>query len=150
MRMLLQEPNAEDSWQSLASCIESDPDLFFPERGASTNEAKRICRACLVREECLEYALTNGEKFGIWGGLDERQRRHVRRERAAARREARSAAQVTSGDPSVTQPGRGAPQYVRRRWRLLTAPIREVTRWGQAKRGRGDKRPAVVLSLMET
>ncbi len=86
--MLLQELRTENSWQRLANCLGVDPDLFFPERGASTKEAKRVCRACVVREECLEYALANGEKFGIWGGMSERERRRVRRERAQARREA--------------------------------------------------------------
>ena len=56
-----------------------DPDLFFPERGASTREAKEVCRGCVVRLDCLEYALVNGEKFGIWGGLSERERRRLRR-----------------------------------------------------------------------
>jgi WhiB family redox-sensing transcriptional regulator len=62
-----------------------DPDLFFPERGASTREAKEVWRGCVVRENCLEYALANGEKFGIWGGLSERERRRVRRIRTMSR-----------------------------------------------------------------
>ena len=66
----------------------TDPDLFFPERGASTKEAKEVCRGCVVREDCLEYALQNGEKFGIWGGMSERERRRIRRARAIARRSA--------------------------------------------------------------
>ena len=74
------------SWQDNANCLGVDPDLFFPERGASTREAKEVCRACIVRAECLEYALGNGEKFGIWGGMSERERRRVRRARALARR----------------------------------------------------------------
>ena len=57
------------SWQAQANCMGVDPDLFFPERGASTREAKEVCRGCVVREDCLEYALANGEKFGIWGGM---------------------------------------------------------------------------------
>ena len=73
------------SWQDQANCLGVDPDLFFPERGASTREAKEVCRGCVVREECLEYALSNGEKFGIWGGLSERERRRVRRQRALER-----------------------------------------------------------------
>ncbi len=73
-------------WQERANCLGVDPDLFFPERGASTREAKSVCRGCEVRFECLEYALSHGEKFGIWGGLSERERRRVRRERALARR----------------------------------------------------------------
>jgi WhiB family redox-sensing transcriptional regulator len=79
------EADAEESWQNYANCLGVDPDLFFPERGASTKEAKAVCRACVVREECLEYALVNGEKFGIWGGLSERERRRLRRARALAR-----------------------------------------------------------------
>ena len=73
-------------WQSRANCMGVDPDLFFPERGASTREAKEVCRGCVVREDCLEYALANGEKFGIWGGLSERERRRLRRARAMSRR----------------------------------------------------------------
>ena len=78
----------EKSWQEFANCLGVDPDLFFPERGASTREAKEVCRGCEVREDCLEYALQNGEKFGIWGGLSERERRRIRRQRALARQQA--------------------------------------------------------------
>ncbi|MDE0065565.1 MAG: WhiB family transcriptional regulator [Acidimicrobiaceae bacterium] len=71
-------------WQNYANCLGVDPDLFFPERGASTREAKEVCRGCVVQDECLEFALSNGEKFGIWGGKSERERRRVRRQRALA------------------------------------------------------------------
>jgi WhiB family transcriptional regulator, redox-sensing transcriptional regulator len=81
----------ERSWQLQANCMGVDPDLFFPERGASTREAKEVCRGCVVREDCLEYALANGEKFGIWGGMSERERRRLRRARALARRDVVSA-----------------------------------------------------------
>jgi WhiB family redox-sensing transcriptional regulator len=83
--------NGERRWQERANCLGVDPDLFFPERGASTREAKGVCGGCEVRLECLEYALCNGEKFGIWGGLSERERRRLRRQRALARRAAASA-----------------------------------------------------------
>jgi WhiB family redox-sensing transcriptional regulator len=73
-------------WQARSNCMGVDPDLFFPERGASTREAKEVCRGCVVREDCLEYALDNGEKFGIWGGMSERERRRLRRARALERR----------------------------------------------------------------
>jgi WhiB family transcriptional regulator, redox-sensing transcriptional regulator len=76
----------ERRWQEEANCLGVDPDLFFPERGASTREAKAVCRSCEVRVDCLEYALAHGEKFGIWGGLSERERRRVRRQRALERR----------------------------------------------------------------
>jgi len=66
-------------WQDQANCLGVDPDLFFPERGASTREAKEVCRGCVVKQDCLDFALTNGEKFGIWGGLSERERRKLRR-----------------------------------------------------------------------
>jgi WhiB family redox-sensing transcriptional regulator len=71
------------AWQDLANCRGADPDLFFPERGASTRTAKGICRECSVQEECLEFAVVSSEKFGIWGGMSERERRKIRRERAA-------------------------------------------------------------------
>ena len=66
------------SWQEYANCMGVDPDLFFPERGASTREAKEVCKGCVVREDCLEFALANGEKFGIWGGMTEVQRKKTR------------------------------------------------------------------------
>ena len=75
---------SEQDWQDQANCLGVDPDLFFPERGASTREAKEVCRGCVVRLDCLEYALANGEKFGIWGGLSERERRRLRRQRDLA------------------------------------------------------------------
>ena len=75
-------------WKESANCLGVDPDLFFPERGASTREAKEICKGCVSRPNCLEYALDNGEKFGIWGGMSERERRRLRRQRALARRAA--------------------------------------------------------------
>ena len=84
--VLLELLNDHQSWQRKANCMGVDPDLFFPERGASTREAKEVCRGCVVREDCLEYALANGEKFGIWGGMSERERRRIRRRRALERR----------------------------------------------------------------
>ena len=76
----------ELSWQDYANCRGADADLFFPERGASTRKAKAICNACEVREESLSFAINNGEKFGIWGGMSERERRRVRRQRIVARK----------------------------------------------------------------
>jgi len=67
------------AWQEDALCAQTDPEAFFPEKGGSTRDAKRICAQCTVRAECLEYALKNDERFGIWGGLSERERRRLRR-----------------------------------------------------------------------
>ena len=67
------------AWQEHALCAQTDPEAFFPEKGGSTREAKRVCASCEVRAECLEYALASDERFGIWGGLSERERRKLKR-----------------------------------------------------------------------
>ena len=64
----------EASWQERALCAQTDPEAFFPEKGGSTREAKKVCVGCEVRAECLEYALAHDERFVIWGGLSERER----------------------------------------------------------------------------
>ncbi|MGY5765934.1 WhiB family transcriptional regulator [Brachybacterium sp. DNPG3] len=69
----------ELTWQERALCAQTDPEAFFPEKGGSTREAKKVCVSCEVRAECLEYALQNDERFGIWGGLSERERRKLKR-----------------------------------------------------------------------
>ncbi len=69
----------DDQWQERALCAQTDPEAFFPEKGGSTREAKRICTGCEVRDQCLEYALAHDERFGIWGGLSERERRRLKR-----------------------------------------------------------------------
>jgi WhiB family redox-sensing transcriptional regulator len=81
-------------WMDYANCLGVDPDLFFPERGASASDAKAVCAACQVREQCLAYALDTVQKFGIWGGMSERERRRVRRQRAIERHQARTAGNV--------------------------------------------------------
>lgn len=67
------------AWQTDALCAQTDPEAFFPEKGGSTRDAKKICTSCEVRTQCLEYALENDERFGIWGGLSERERRKLRK-----------------------------------------------------------------------
>lgn len=76
---LIDHDTAEPDWQERALCAQTDPEAFFPEKGGSTREAKRICGGCDVRAECLDYALAQDERFGIWGGLSERERRRLRR-----------------------------------------------------------------------
>ena len=71
-------------WTKRALCAEVDPDLFFPEIGDDVAGAKRICKACDVKEECLKYSLDNDERFGVWGGLSEHNRRKLRAERKLA------------------------------------------------------------------
>lgn len=74
------DPGADaPRWQDQALCAQTDPEAFFPEKGGSTREAKRVCMLCEVRVQCLDYALDNDERFGIWGGLSERERRRVKK-----------------------------------------------------------------------
>lgn len=77
-------PNRE-AWTEKASCAEVGGDHWYPEKGGSTREAKRVCLGCPVRAvklggsgECLEYALKNQERFGIWGGYTEHERRRLK------------------------------------------------------------------------
>ncbi len=65
-------------WREHALCAQTDPEAFFPEKGGSTREAKKVCQTCPVQAECLAYALEHDERFGIWGGLSERERRRLR------------------------------------------------------------------------
>ena len=71
--LFLLDGDAEElGWQERALCAQTDPEAFFPEKGGSAREAKKVCLTCDVRNDCLEYALMNDERFGIWGGLSER------------------------------------------------------------------------------
>ncbi|NQX27022.1 WhiB family transcriptional regulator [Microbacteriaceae bacterium VKM Ac-2854] len=83
VRRDIDEPSTDESgllaWQADSLCAQTDPEAFFPEKGGSTREAKKICTSCEVRSQCLEYALQNDERFGIWGGLSERERRKLRK-----------------------------------------------------------------------
>jgi WhiB family redox-sensing transcriptional regulator len=78
--LYLLEGEGEDAgWQERGLCAQTDPEAFFPEKGGSTREAKRVCRSCEVKAECLDYALESDERFGIWGGMSERERRRLKR-----------------------------------------------------------------------
>ena len=79
---MLEESDADDgglTGQERSLCAQTDPEAFFPEKGGSTREAQKVCVGCDVRSECLEYALANDERFGIWGGLSERERRKLKK-----------------------------------------------------------------------
>lgn len=73
-----------EPWMEQAICSQTDPEAFFPEKGGSTREAKAICVGCPVRETCLEWALAKGERFGIFGGKSERERRKIEKDRKAS------------------------------------------------------------------
>ncbi len=73
-------------WVADANCLGVDPDLFFPGRGEPSRPAKEVCAGCPVRVECLEFAMAPPvERFGVWGGMSERERRRIRRQRAINR-----------------------------------------------------------------
>lgn len=65
-------------WTVDALCAQTDPDAFFPDKGGTTRFAKQVCAGCSVAKRCLAYALENNERFGVWGGLSERERRALR------------------------------------------------------------------------
>jgi WhiB family redox-sensing transcriptional regulator len=82
LAVLAGEDRAE--WRDFALCAEADPEAFFPEKGGSTKDAKKVCRRCPVTAECLEFALDRNERCGIYGGKSERERRKILRDRRAA------------------------------------------------------------------
>jgi WhiB family redox-sensing transcriptional regulator len=91
-----------ESWRQASSCRDVDGELFFPvgvtgDALAQIEVAKEICRGCPVVEECLIFAVTTNQEYGIWGGLDEEERRDVRRKwRKASRRVAGGADRVSA------------------------------------------------------
>ncbi|MEV6315757.1 WhiB family transcriptional regulator [Streptomyces sp. NPDC051776] len=82
------------NWRQSAACRDEDPELFFPigtTGPAATRQAelaKGVCNHCPVQQECLEWALENNQDSGVWGGMDEMERRALRRR--TARRAARA------------------------------------------------------------
>jgi len=62
-------------WRDRAACRNIDTATFYRHRGESIEDAREVCRRCPVRAECLDYALSTGQKYGVWGGMSERQRR---------------------------------------------------------------------------
>ena len=80
---------AHTVWVDRARCIGEDPELFFPMGAPSlvlsqTERAKAVCQGCPVQDECLEWSLVTAQDAGVWGGLDEDERRDIRRERRRA------------------------------------------------------------------
>ena len=80
------------SWMAFGRCAETDPDLWFPEKGGGTRAAKAVCRSCGVRNLCLTYALETGQTHGIWGGMSPEERQRLRRQQASPVTQARRAA----------------------------------------------------------
>ena len=96
----------ELSWQERALCAQTDPEAFFPEKGGSTKEAKKVCMSCDVRIECLDYALRHEERFGIWGGLSGSERERL------AERSKNTGQQITDGASSYLSGLRRIGEYL--------------------------------------
>lgn len=73
----------QPDWMAEGLCAQTDPTEFFPAKGGATAAAKRVCSACEVRPECLDYALANNEQYGIWGGTSARERHRTVRKAAS-------------------------------------------------------------------
>lgn len=87
--MALTNPRTDISWREDAACHGMATDIFFPDSDQDAGLAKEICASCPVQEECLEYALMTRQNDGVWGGLNETERRRLRRR---LREQARKAA----------------------------------------------------------
>lgn len=77
----LEPEEGQLAWQERSLCSQTDPEAFYAEKGENTRDAKKMCAGCEVVPECLEYALANNERFGVWGGKSERERRKIVKER---------------------------------------------------------------------
>lgn len=77
----LLHPFDDQPWAADALCRTSDPELFYGGKGTSPRAAKEICNQCIPRELCAEYALTNDERWGVWGALTAHERLMILRER---------------------------------------------------------------------
>jgi WhiB family transcriptional regulator, redox-sensing transcriptional regulator len=82
---------SNEEWQDRAACRQTSVELFFPPAEHEVEEAKALCFTCEVQELCLEFALTAGERFGVWGGLTPQERRSL-----VAKRRSRARAEVAS------------------------------------------------------
>jgi len=89
---------ASPGWWFAGLCAQTDPELFFPEKGGSVREAKAVCAGCPVRAQCLAHALAHGERFGVWGGLSEHERRRLQLHAGGA------AGGSTAPEPAAQQP----------------------------------------------
>lgn len=81
----------DTSWRDIASCQDTDPELFFPigttgMAVSQIDQAKSVCMGCAAQINCLEFALRANQDTGIWGGTSEDERRQLRRTYLARRR----------------------------------------------------------------
>ena len=92
-------------WWFAGLCAQTDPEVFFPEKGGSVREAKAVCAGCPVRAQCLEHALAHDERFGVWGGTSERERRRLKATAARGGTASCPVARRTGGPAPGSAPG---------------------------------------------
>ena len=110
---------AAPDWRHDARCRDEDPDTLFVQ-GAQQRDVREVCRSCPVRTECLAHALDNRIRFGVWGGMTERERRALLKRRPdvvswsalleAARRAALRPQQSAPRQPARRKAGGGADE----------------------------------------
>jgi WhiB family redox-sensing transcriptional regulator len=133
-------------------CAQTDPEVFFPEKGGSVREAKAVCAGCPVRTPCLEYALAHDERFGVWGGLSERERRRLT---SAARRQlASQPAARRAGALAARRAAPGRPDEVVVARLMAGHPVPDSSRLevaqaaiGLHRAGQGTPRIAAALGV---
>ena len=133
------EVTAPGDWVESAACRGMDPELFFADRGSNNREAKAVCAGCEVRAECLEYAVANAERFGVWGGLSEKERRRLRRGR-------RNAAGIAVSGPTIVRPERtretcGSWPGIRTHQRMGETKCATCKAFERSRKGMGATRP---------
>ena len=79
LQQLPKQVNPPDFWQEKAACYGLDPEVFFPTTEEEAGLALSYCGVCSVREVCLAWSIQNGERYGVWGGTTEQQRRRLSR-----------------------------------------------------------------------
>ena len=88
---MAQTQRSLENWRQQSACRDLETTVFFPATDEEAAAAKAVCATCPVRLECLEYAIATRQDDGVWGGLDETERRRLRRRRQAAARAGRAA-----------------------------------------------------------
>ena len=115
-------------WRARGACVVVPTEVFFPGRGISLEPAKSVCRICPVLGACLDYAVTEPELKGVWGGLGEEERRQLRAQQV---REAATPAPPSPQSrrrPPTARPGNGAL------YRTLAALSASPGRWARVAR----------------
>lgn len=128
--MATSERTSSLDWRLGAPCTRVDPEVFFPDPSESAEPARQVCRGCGVRAQCLEFALANDVRFGVWGGLSEAERRELGRVRQ-----------------ETTDPGERLPGLTPRgdgRWAICVKYRRPDGMWAQLSTTvHGDRKRAV-------